>query len=355
MPFRRGVPSRRRLLASLAIGSLPGQVRSIDPPAAPVSGMPFFAQAPDGALLLSWTDQLPGNEHAFRFSRWTGLAWTTPETIARGRNFLFNWADFGSLTALPDGSLLAHWLTRPEGAGRYGYGIRLARRSADRPGWREIHGLNLEGREDYAGFLAFAPGTGAATYLTPPADPGPADASGGHEHRKTIRFIEFGAGGRWTTPRPVHADGWKIFGCPTEGPSLVTHGDRVDLAWLTRAGGQARIQLARSSDRGQTFASPLRLDSGQPLGRPVLLRLDAAVLLAAWLEKKDNGVVLQARRVLADNVLRPAVGLAKVPLGRDSGFPKLALRGDRLFIAWRDERVRVLTLGRPDFERKEEK
>lgn len=388
----------RLLLWLLCLASLHGQFQRIDPPALADSGMPFLTAGPDGSVYLAWTENTPSKVSALRFARWKGSRWTPPETIAQGKNWFVNWADFGSLTVLPDRSMLAHWLTRNDSGGRYGYGIRIAKREPDRPIWRQIHGLSLDEPVDYAGFFSFAPGGYAATYLSPPTTPERYQASHHpeeHDHRKTVRFIEFDAQGRvaadqeldpdacsccqtalgqtrrgwiaayrdhspgeirdisvlrrvngsWTPPQTLHPDGWKINGCPTDGPALIAEDSRVAIAWLTRAGDQPRIQLALSNDDGQTFHAPVRIDSGNPLGRPAITTLDRGNYLVAWLEKTaGDQIEIRVRRVSSNGLTFAAQTVASAPLGRASGFPKVLVSGEQIFLAWRDERVRVLLM-----------
>lgn len=374
------------------------QFKRIDPPAAADSGMPLLVVGPDNAVYLAWTETSPSKDHALRFARWNGSGWTSPETIAEGKNWFVNWADFGSLTVLDDRTMLAHWLPRAEGGGKFGYGIRIARRDPDRPVWRQVHGMSLDEKVDYAGFLTFAPGTRAATYLAPPAvkEPTAHESHGDeHAHRKTARFIEFlpdgsvatdreidadvcsccqtalgktrsgwiaayrdhlpgeirdisivrFADGVWTQPRTLHPDGWKINGCPTDGPSLFARDSDVAIAWLTRAGDTPKIQLALSSDEGRTFRQPLRIDSGNPLGRPAITAFDQTSYLVTWLERKSDGQPeIRIRRVSRDGVASTPLIVAQAPLGRASGFPKVVVSGDNVFLAWRDERVRAMLL-----------
>jgi len=396
--------ARVLLLAMAGLAAECGEHRRIDPPAQGESGMPFLTAGGDGRVYLAWTETSPEKEHALRFSRWTGSGWTAAETIARGRQWFVNWADFGSLAVGRDGSMLAHWLTRAEAGGSYGYGIRVARREADRPVWRETHGMSLEEKVDYAGFLTFAPGGGGAVYLSPPAEGGAAVHGASHDehgHRKTVRFIEFGAGGavasdieidrdacsccqtavgrtrsgwiaayrdhrageirdisvvrfregKWTEPQTLHADGWKINGCPTDGPSLVASGERVAVAWLTRAGDVPKVQLALSTDEGKVFGRPVRLDSGNPLGRPTITAFDAKSYLVTWLEKAASNDVawIRMRRVSVDGVAGEAVTVGQAPLGRASGFPKAVVAGEQIVLAWRDGGVRAMLIPKSEF------
>ena len=379
-----------------------GQFRRIDPPALPDSGMPLLTSGPDGSIYLAWTETTPLKDHALRFSKWTGDSWTPPETITQGKNWFVNWADFGSLTVLPDRSMLAHWLPRAEGGGKFGYGIRIARRDPDRPVWKQIHGMSLEEKVDYAGFLTFAPGHGAATYLAPPKEAGHAAVAHDdeHGHRKTARFIEFRADGTvetdkeldadvcsccqtalgktrngwiaayrdhlpgeirdisvvrfangvWTKPRTLSPDGWKINGCPTDGPALLAKDSNVAIAWLTRAGDVPKVQLALSSDEGRTFRRPVRIDSGNPLGRPAITAFDESSYLVTWLEKTANAnPEIRIRRISYDGALSEPRTILQAPLGRASGFPKAVVSGENIFLAWRDERLRVALLSKSQF------
>lgn len=395
---------RAALAAAVFATIAAAQPVRLDPPAQPESGMPFLTTAADGTLYLSWLDPHNGG-HALRFSRLQGGKWSPPETIAAGKNWFVNWADFPSLSVQPDGTMLAHWLSRSAGGGKFGYGIRVARRTAG--AWREIHGMSLDEKDDYAGFLSFA-GTGAV-YLSPPAGAPPAAHSGHgeHGHRKTLRFLQLHADGRaatdieldadvcsccqtalartasgliaayrdhspgeirdisvvrfvngaWTGPHTLHADGWRINGCPTEGPSIATAGaGRVAIAWLTRANAQPKVQLTLSSDDGARFSTPVRLDSGNPLGRPSLAPLHNGAYLAAWLEK-THGVraEIRLRHVSANGVAGPAVTVAEVPASRTTGFPKVAVSGGQIVLAWRDERVRAAVLPLQSLSKKESK
>ena len=359
------------------------------PPPGPESGMANLATSSDGAVYLSWIDPIGPDGHALRFSIWIGQGWSPAEEVARGKRWFVNWADFPAIAIQPNGTMFAHWLTRPDDAGKYGYGIRLARR--DGPGkWTQVFTKSLEEKEDYAGFLSFVPDGSGAVYLAPPPEGG-----GPEGHRKTLRYVSAdGTGdreidsdvcsccqtavvktptgllaayrdhqpgeirdiaivrlnaGTWTPPRTVHPDGWKINGCPTDGPALAANGKHVALAWLTRAQDKPRLQLAHSTDAGATFAPPVRIDHGNPLGRPSLAPLDPTADVVVWLEKTTDGnAELRIRRATHTGQLGKSRLVAKVPPGRAAGVPKVAVAGDQIIVAWRDGRVRVAVLKKAD-------
>jgi hypothetical protein len=350
--------------------------------------MPNFAQGPDGAVYLSWIDTLGTDGHALRYSKWTAGKWTSAETISQGKGWFVNWADFPALSVTPSGGMLAHWLTRFPAGGTHGYGIRVASKAAGSSKWRETHGIRLEEKNDYAGFLTFQ-GNGAI-YLAPPEV---AEAG----HRKTVRYITFNKEGGvskdleldtdacsccqtaigettkgliaayrdhapgeirdiaivrerdgvWTKPETLHADGWKINGCPTDGPSITTEKNDVAVAWLTRANDVPRIKLKLSRDSGAAFGKLVTLDDGNPSGRPSVISLGKDGLLATWLEKSGTDKVeIRLRRISWDGVAQASQKIAEAPLGRGVGFPRIAVSGDKILIAWRDGGIHFTTLNR---------
>ena len=71
----------------------------------------------------------------------------------------------------------------------------------------------------------------------------------------------------WSEPRPVHDDGWRIPGCPVNGPA-VAHGDgHLAVAWFTAAQDRPRVLLAFSHDGGASFDAPIQIDGDRPVGR----------------------------------------------------------------------------------------
>ena len=90
--------------------------------------------------------------------------------------------------------------------------------------------------------------------------------------------------GRWTPGKVVHADNWKIPGCPVNGPALAASESRVALAWFAAPENNARVKVTFSRDGGVTFGAPIRVDDGLPLGRVAVTTIDDASVLVGWLE-----------------------------------------------------------------------
>jgi hypothetical protein len=147
--------------------------------------------------------------------------------------------------------------------------------------------------------------------------------------------------GQWTPPRVVHADGWVIPGCPTNGPAVAADGDRVAIAWFTAAGGTARVNVAFSGDAGETFSAPVPADGGTPIGWTGIVMAGDGGAIVSWLEGvAGGGAQVRLRHVTATGAAGPPVVAASVKGGRTTGIPQLARAGASLLVAWRDDRVR---------------
>lgn len=387
---RSTVVAALALVGHLALAAAPATL-PLD--SASGSGMYAMATGADGQVYLTWIDPLPDKLHALRFARLDTGAWTPPRTIATGNNWFVNWADHPSISALADGTLVAHWLVNNPGkSGSYGYGIRIARSTDRGETWREVFKAGLDNGSDYSGFVALLPeARGFSAVYLHPAAPAPAAPAGGHEveHTKVLRLARFGADaslvsdtivdpdvctccntsmaqtadgpiaayrdhqgevrdisvvrfvkGAWTAPATVHADDWKINACPTNGPVLAAKDRRVAIGWFTAAGKVGRVRLAFSADAGATFAAPVQVDGGKPMGWPGLVMLEDGSAVVSWLESLTGGEgEVRLRRVWPDGRLGEVTVVSPARAGRSSGIPQLARAGNRLVVAWRADRV----------------
>lgn len=145
-----------------------------------------------------------------------------------------------------------------------------------------------------------------------------------------------GVAGGWTEPYPLRADGWKIAGCPVNGPALAADGDRVAAAWFTGANDSSRVWVAFSDDGGARFGAPVRVDEGAPLGRAHVVLLPGGDALVGWLEAPGKEALFQVRRVSGDGSAGPVTTVARTATARTSGFPRIARAGDQVVFAWTD-------------------
>lgn len=154
---------------------------------------------------------------------------------------------------------------------------------------------------------------------------------------RDILATRLGEGG-WSTPAPVHGDGWATPACPVNGPAVAASGDEVLVGWYTAPGDAPQVRLARSADGGDSFAAPVVLDEGAT----VLGRVDVAVgdgeAWALWLREDAQGQSLWLSRRSADLATEhERLQLARLAgRGHATGFPKLALRDGVAHVVWTD-------------------
>jgi sorbitol-specific phosphotransferase system component IIA len=370
-------------------------VRLLPTPAAQGSGQSNLSVGPDGRVYLSWIDRLEGKRFALRFARREGAGWSRPRTIAVGSNWFVNWADFPSLAALPDGTLAAHWLAR-NGAGAYSYDVNISRSTDGGETWGEPLVPHRDGTQTEHGFVSMFPAGGRGGSLLGAVwldgremKAAPHEGGGGGEHhghgQMTLRYATVGRDGklasesvldtrvceccqtsaaltsegvvvvyrdrseqevrdisvvrlsrdgRWSAPRTVHADGWRIDGCPVNGPSVAASGRRVAVAWFTMGGGAPHVRLAFSGDAGATFAPPVEVSDGDPIGRVEVLALADGSALVCWLEKTAGGAELRARRVGPGGARGPSIVVAPSASTRSSGFPQMARTKNTIVFSW---------------------
>jgi hypothetical protein len=137
--------------------------------------------------------------------------------------------------------------------------------------------------------------------------------------------------GKWTPPAPVHADGWEIYACPVNGPSISARGRDVAVAWFTAKNDRAQAYAAFSTDGGRSWGSPIRLDDNTGInGRVDIELLDDGSAVATWLERGR----FQMRRVDRNGGKSPTLTVAGGPDSLAGGHPRVARSGNELVFAW---------------------
>ena len=377
-------------------------MRLLDTPAAEMSSSYALNAGPDGTIVLSWVERLGEGGHALRFAELQGEKWGPATTIARGKNWFVNWIDHPAVVQLPGDRLAAHWLVHDEDReGDYGYGIRLAFSEDRGETWREVFQASGDGVDGYAGFVAYARVADGfeMVYLSTVGDDEAAPTAAGHgeaEPRMALRSARFDAAGalvgdrevdadvcsccttamapssdglflafrdrregefrdisfarlrdeRWSSPKLVHRDGWRIRGCPTNGPALASSASGPAVAWFTAAGGESKVLAAFWNTTEQRFDDPIRIDYGSPRGWAGVATLEDGSAAVSWVERSESGhFELRVRRVSQDEGAGTPLTVAPVPAGRSAvGVPKLARSEGRLVFAWRDGGVRTAAI-----------
>jgi hypothetical protein len=358
-----------------------GTVREVSSPAPPGSNTPHLALDANGHVLLSWTQRRPDSTVAIQMARFDGTAWDSTRTIADGRAFFVNWADFPAITALANGDLAAHWLER-EAGGKYAYGVRVVRSRDGGRTWSAPVTPHTDGLVAEHGFvslwddgndrlgLVWLDGRKSAmpdsaremTVRTAAIAPdgtlerealldarscdccqtGTAAAASGRvlvyrdrtaEEIRDIAIVRRVADG-WSVPKTVHDDQWHYPGCPVNGPQAAASGDTVFVAWFTAARDTARVLLARSTDGGATFGEPVRIDEGNPVGRVDVVLDGIGQPVVSWLEQRTPELSEVLLRRVPDGTLGEIRVIARTTGARQSGFPRLVVRGTEVIAAW---------------------
>jgi hypothetical protein len=367
------------LVALLAAG---GGLSSqpLNPPAGPGAMAPNVALAGKD-VLLTWLEPA-GKGKRLQFSRLSGGRWSAPVTIASGPLLLANWADFPGAVQAADGSLVAHWLeTRAPDV--FEYSPRLAVSNDGGKTWKPMGPLTAAGGKAEYGFVAWVPeGKGARGFWLDGRDlPGDerkgamalrtAKVQGkpGGEERldarvcsccqtdaalaavgpviayrdrsdqeiRDISVIRRTAQG-WSQPVRVHADNWKIPGCPVNGPAIAAAGKRVAVAWFTGAPPGPRVQVAFSEDGGATFGPPALVDANKPIGRVDLVLDGNGDAIVSWEAADGDGAEIRLRRAGPRGGLGAPRAVAATSAARSSGFPRMVRNGDRIVLAWVEDK-----------------
>jgi hypothetical protein len=177
--------------------------------------------------------------------------------------------------------------------------------------------------------------------------PGGAVVAYRDRHEGEIRDISVlrHADGAWRAPVTVHADGWRIAGCPVNGPAIAARGGLVAVAWYTGARDTTRVRLAVSRDTAATFGTPIEINDGPADGRVGLVLLDDARAIVSWVERRGAASVLRARLVQLDGALGPASDVAELgEQRRAGGMPRLAPLRNGALLAWTDDATRQVRL-----------
>lgn len=351
-----------------------------------------------GAVVLSWLEpHMEADEEvwALKGAAYEDGTLGRPFEATRSggdTSFFVNWADFPVVWPVGDGRLAAHWLQRA-GPATYDYGVRVAFSEDGGHSWSEPWTPHEDGTPSEHGFVSvFGLGQGEAGMVWLDGRRFfEADGSRAANPRMTLRYRTAGADGtttaevelddricdccqtdaamtsegpvvvyrdrteeevrdisvgrfvdgKWTGATPVHDDGWVIPGCPVNGPSVAALGDGVVVAWFTGAGNTPRVKAAFSEDAGATFAPPVTIDLGNPVGRVATVMPEPGTALVAWLEAEQ----LFVRSIAADGNLGPARQVAASSNARASGFPAVLVdSADRVVFAQTvvGEGIRVL-------------
>lgn len=366
----------------------------MESPVDSVSAEPYLFTDKKGTVYLSWITK-NSQKSTLQYSTLQDDKWSEPLVIASGDNWFVNWADYPLLASDGSNNLISHFLEKSE-KGTYTYDIKLTASADQGKSWSTPVVLHDDGKKAEHGFVSMVPygenyfiswldGRNAAM------EGGQVD-HGGHQGQMTVRgavvdktgkklneweldkrvcdccqtsaaittsgpvvvyrdrsdseirdisVVRY-VDGRWTAPKTVSADNWKIEGCPVNGPRIDAEGNNLAVAWFSSPNQKAQVNVVFSEDGGVTFTKPIRVDEGNALGRTDIVLLDGKTAMVSWME----GSIIKAAKVHSSGKKEPPMTVATSSEARSSGFPQMTKSGDKVIFAWSDNREKKIKLAR---------
>ena len=367
----------KSLLLVVAL-ALPGLAESIPNPSSLGSLQASWSVTKDGSPLLSWIETQKDDSYTLKYAIRHGAQWTEPRTIAAHRQFFRQPAELPEVISLSDGTLVAHWVESPDDGSdtEFSY-VSVAH---DGMKWTApviIHKDRSKVQHGLASIVASGDSEASILWLEAlKGEDGPVSlkrtvvsAEGKvlkeesldndvctccptsvvktargllvayRDHTpEDIRDISVMRleGGKWSAPKNINPDKWKINACPTNAAAAAAKDDKVAIAWFTGAQGMPREQIVFSSDGGTTFGKPVLLSTGRSFGYTSIALDEQGGALVSWLEAGGDDARILLRQVSAAGVAGPVVEVAKGSR-RSLGYPRILRTGNETLVAWTSE------------------
>jgi hypothetical protein len=344
------------------------------------SGQPQLTSG-GGRAILSWVEAASARA-ALRFAERTSPGWSRPRVVLSSEDLLVNPADVPSVRARADGTLAAHWLQKTDPSPEV-YDLRVSTSKDDGRTWSQPVAPHRDGTRTQHGFASLfdlpAGALGIVWLDGRSTKPGARDASQAGDMQLVgtvlgadgrlqaesvvdprvcdccstsaavtsegvivayrgrsadeVRDIHVArlVRGRWSAPALVHRDGWRIVGCPVNGPATSARGQDVAVAWFTVQSGQGRAMVAFSRDGGRTFGPPVRIDDEGTSGRLQVALLEDRSAVVSWIEAGNARSQLRVRRVEGNGTRSAPMTVAG---GLGNQHPRMIEHEGELLFAW---------------------
>jgi hypothetical protein len=354
-----------------------------------------LTQTSKSELILSWIERQPKG-HRLQMAIYVNAAWSTPQTIAEGDNWFVNWADFPSVTALPNGTLWAHYLVK-RSAGTYAYDVMLKQSKDMGKTWSKPILVHNDGTASEHGFVSLWPWSSsqlAVVWL----DGRHTVGSSSHDHSgsaskddsgkaMTLRAAVFDSNGKkssewqldqrtcdccqtdaaitskgpiviyrdrdskeirdiytsrydgkaWTAGKAVAHDNWLMPACPVNGPAIAANKNSVWAAWYTAANDKPSIRLAHSTNNGENFQQVRTIASGAHIQGRVDLAVDKNGAWLLWSEENQSQTLWLQHFDKNMNSTSKAIKISQLQgRGHGTGFARMQKTAKGVFIVWTD-------------------
>lgn len=372
-------------------------VKVIETPAGDSSMAPFLFADEKDLLHFSWIEK-KGKFAILKHSSFENRKWSDAKKIASGENWFVNWADFPSICADGKNNLIAHYLEKSD-SGKFTYDVKYVLSSDNGNTWSAPQILNKDGKLAEHGFVSIKPykenyfmsWLDGRNTVTDHSHAGHAMHQGEMTLRATIIkkdgtvldewqldsrvcdccqtsvaitdngpvvvyrdrsadeirdiYIVRWENGNWTAPKAIYKDGWKIEGCPVNGPQIDAIGNHLAIGWFTTKGKEPEVKIIFSNDGGATMSKAIKVNENKPLGRVAVKMMDKKSAMITWME----GNAIKAMQVNKTGEKGKSVLVASSSESRSAGFPQMAKLGDKFIFAWTDaktHKIKMAEMGR---------
>lgn len=351
---------------------------------------PYLFTDKNGIVYLSWVEKI-GKQSTLKFSSFLSDKWSGPVTIATGKNWFVNWADYPVITSDGNKNLLAHFLEKSDTA-KFTYDVKIVSSTDSGKTWAPSKILHDDNVKAEHGFVSIIPYRDQffVTWLDG-RKTASEEAHGGHDGHHgemTLRAAFIDKSGnkvkewelddricdccqttaaitsdgpivvyrdrsedevrdmsivrfvndQWTAAKTIYPDNWQIKACPVNGPRADAIKNNLAIAWFSMADKKGEVKMIFSKDGGQTFDKPFRIDEGKPIGRVDVLMLDSVSAMVSWME----GSSIKAVKVNADGKKESSIIIASSSETRSSGFPQMTKAGNKIVFAWTDDKAKTI-------------
>lgn len=361
------------------------KVQYIDVPTEVKSSEPSLMLSSDHSLYLSWIETDSSGLSQLRFSKLTDDdTWSEPNTIAGGKNWFVNWADFPSLTAFGQNNMVAHYLEK-SAADTYAYDVKLTISNDEGKSWNSSFSPHDDQTNTEHGFVSkldisndrfmsvwldgrqYAYAAKDSTLTKEMTLRSAIINSKGEilkEHviddrvcdccqtditmtsqgpmvvyrdrsDKEIRDIYFSIykNENWSVPKVVNNDNWYIPGCPVNGPAIASSNSSTAISWYTVSNQLQKVKMAFLASSGE-FSEPIDLEYVNPLGRVDIEILNADQAVVSWMDNSNERSKIMLQVIDRSGQKSAAFTVSDVSEERSSGFPRMILKDDYLYITW---------------------
>ena len=334
-------------------------------------------------LSLTWISSDEDMNASLNFRQFKNDGWTNPIKLANGSDWFVNWADFPT-HAISGDQVLTSYLKK-SASGTYTYDVFLSLHKLSGKKVKEDFILNTDGFQAEHGFVSIAAKNNEGFFISwlDGRNTVEKDMNGNHKPM-TIRFAEITNAGdiineteldssvcdccqtsitysdkgpivvyrdrsedevrdiyvtrnindEWENPIPVHNDGWVIYGCPVNGPKVVSSSNNIAVSWFTVLDGKPTVNLSFSESYGSSFGSPIKLNDINAIGRVDTAFLNEKEVIVSYMEGDDVGTYLRIKKVSIDGKVSEPITISKIDSGRGTGVPQLEILNDEIFIVW---------------------